>query len=163
MEVAILIGLQAAGKTSFFRKHFADTHSHVSKDLLRNSSNRQARQMALIEQGLKIGKSVVVDNTNPRVQDRAPLIALGKTFGARIIGYTFEATVSECIRRNAHREGRARVPDVAIYATARKFERPIETEGFDMLFRVRLDDGGFEVEPEPVRPGDFLPQARMGQ
>lgn len=151
MEVAIFIGLQAAGKTCFYRKHFAGTHSHVSKDLLRNSRNRQARQMVLIEQGLTMGKSVVVDNTNPRVEDRAPIIALGRAFGARIVSYRFEATVSECVRRNARREGLARVPEVAIYATAGKFQPPIETEGFDLLYRVRLNDGGFDIEPEPVQ------------
>ncbi len=80
MEVVIFVGLQAAGKTTFYLNHFAGTHSHVSKDLLWNSRTRQARQMALMEQELKMGKSVVVDNTNPRVEDRAPIITLGKAF-----------------------------------------------------------------------------------
>lgn len=149
MELVIFVGLQAAGKTSFYRARFADTHTLVSKDLLRNSRSRQTRQMALIEQALRRGESVVVDNTNPRAEDRLPPIALGRVFGARIVGYWFAGGLSECLRRNALREGRARVPDVAIYATARKLEYPLGAEGFDAIFRVRLGECGFEIEPEP--------------
>ena len=48
MELIILVGLQAAGKSSFYRARFADTHALVSKDLLGNARGRQGRQMALI-------------------------------------------------------------------------------------------------------------------
>jgi predicted kinase len=149
MELVVFVGLQAAGKSSFYRARFADTHTLISKDLLRNARSRQAQQMALIERALQRGESVVVDNTNPRIEDRSPLIAMGRAFGARIVGYDFEAGVPECLRRNALRQGRARVPDVAIYATARKLERPHSAEGFDAVFRVRLIEARFEVEPEP--------------
>ncbi len=151
MELVIFVGLQAAGKSSFYQARFADTHTLVSKDLLRNSRSRQARQMVMIEQALQRGESVVVDNTNPRIEDRLPLIAMGRAFGARIVGYDFEAMAPECLRRNALRQGRARVPDVAIYATAHKLERPRGAEGFDAVFRVQLAEAGFEVvqNPEP--------------
>ncbi len=155
MELVIFVGLQAAGKSSFYRVRFADTHTLVSKDLLRNSRSRQARQVALIEQALQRGESVVVDNTNPRIEDRSPLIAMGLAFRARIIGYDFEASTPECLRRNALRQCRARVPDVAIYATARKLERPRGVEGFDAVFRVRLVESGFEVVPDPESDSSY--------
>jgi predicted AAA+ superfamily ATPase len=34
-EVAILVGLRAAGKTTFYRQTLAATHEHVSKDTFR--------------------------------------------------------------------------------------------------------------------------------
>jgi hypothetical protein len=37
------------------------------------------------------------------------------------------------------------VPDVAIYATAKKLVAPSIEEGFDELLRVRLNDSAFEV------------------
>ncbi len=148
MELVIFVGLQAAGKSSFYQARFVDTHTLVSKDLMRNCRNRQTRQLALVEQALRCGKSVVVDNTNPQAEDRSPLIALGKAFDAMIVGYLFEGGVSQCLRRNALRQGRARVPDVAIYATAARFEHPMEAEGFDALFRVRLTADGFHVRPQ---------------
>jgi hypothetical protein len=53
--------------------------------------------------------------------------------------------VRECLARNARREGKARVPDVAIYATAKRLVPPTRVEGFDELMCVRLNDCVFEV------------------
>ena len=92
---------------------------------------------------------MVVDNTNPRIEDRSPLIAMGRTFGARIVGYHFDVSLPDCLRRNALCQGHARVPDVAIYATVRKLEPPCFAEGFDAVSRVHLIGAGFEIEPEP--------------
>jgi predicted kinase len=149
MELVIFVGLQASGKSAFFRERFTATHEHVSKDLFRNNKNRNRRQAKLIEAALIAGSSLVVDNTNPTVEDRLPLIRLAHEFGAKIVGYYFESTVRQCVERNRRRAGKAQVPDVAIYATAKRLERPSYSEGFDELFRVRLtDDSGFEVRAE---------------
>ena len=90
---------------------------------------------------------MVVDNTNPTGEERRPLAALGHEHGARVIGYYFEAEVRECVERNRGRRGKERVPDVAIYATAKKLVPPSRSEGFDELFRARIVGGGsgFEV------------------
>ena len=54
--------------------------------------------------------------------------------------------VAQCLERNRQRTGKARVPDVAIFATLKKLVRPSYKEGFDRLFYVRMaDDGTFEV------------------
>ena len=140
MELIIFVGLQASGKSTFYRTHFLATHLYVSKDLLDNNKKPNRRQMQLIECALQAKHSVVVDNTNPTVEGRVPLIALGHTYGAEIIGYYFESEVSECVERNKQRVGKARVPDVAIYVTAKKLVRPTYAEGFDKLYGVRIGD-----------------------
>jgi len=149
VELVIFAGLQASGKSSFFHERFAATHEHVSKDLFRNNKNRNRRQAQLTEAALEEGSSAVVDNTNPTVEDRRPLIQLGRKFGAKIIGYYFDSTVRQCVERNRRRTGKAQVPDVAIYATAKRLEHPSYSEGFDELFRARLnDDSAFEIRAE---------------
>lgn len=162
MELVLFIGLQGSGKSSFYRERFAATHVHVSKDLWPNARRREARQRRLIAQALAEGRSVVVDNTNPLVEDRAPLIALGQEHGARVVGYAFESDLEVCLARNAGRVGRARVPDKALHITSRKLRWPSYAEGFDALFHVRADPkGGFQVrewreddEPDGVREPD---------
>jgi predicted kinase len=146
VELVIFVGLQASGKSTFFRERFAATHEHVSKDLFPNNRNRNRRQAQLIEDALGMGTSAVVDNTNPTVEDRQPLIQLGRELGAKIVGYYFEATVRQCVGRNRRRKGKAQVPDVAIFATAKRLTPPSNSEGFDELFRMRLtDESTFEV------------------
>ena len=145
-ELAILVGLPGAGKTSFARAWLSG-HVHVSKDLMPNVSRRDARQLALITGGLAGGRSVVVDNINPRVADRAPLIAAARALGAAVVGYLLEADVKECLRRNRAREGKSRVPDVAIFVNRKRLQPPTLAEGFDALYRVRTADGEFDVTP----------------
>ena len=145
MELVVFVGLQASGKSTFFRERFAESHQHVSKDLFPNNRYKNRRQEHLLHAALSAGRSVVVDNTNPTPEDRRPLVRLGHEYGAKVLGYFFDASVRECIRRNEMREGKARVPDVAIYATAKKLVAPSIEEGFDELLRVRLNDSAFEV------------------
>ena len=147
MEMVILTGLQASGKSTFFRIYFAATHEHISKDQMRNNKHRGRTQAQLIEEALQKGHSVVIDNTNPTVEVREPLIRLGRMYDAEITGYYFESQVRQCLERNRLREGKARVPDVAIYVTARKLVRPSYNEGFDKLFSVRTSrDSTFEIQ-----------------
>jgi predicted kinase len=145
VELVAFVGLQASGKSTFFREWFAGTHEHVSKDHFPRNRNKNRRQEHLLRAALSAGRSVVVDNTNPTPEDRRPLVRLGHEYGAKVVGYFFEAGVSECLRHNERREGKARVPDVAIYATAKKLVAPSIEEGFDGLLRVRLNACAVEV------------------
>ncbi|HEX6099347.1 MAG TPA: ATP-binding protein [Thermoanaerobaculia bacterium] len=130
-ELIIFVGMQAAGKSTYYRAHLAATHVHVSKDLMPTVRDRDTKQRDLIVAALAAGKSVVVDNTNPTPAVRAPLIELGKAMGARVVAYYFEITPKEAVARNRGREGKARVPDVAIFVTAKKLVPPSFDEGFD--------------------------------
>jgi predicted kinase len=148
MELVVLIGLPASGKTTFYRERFSATHAHVSKDLHAGGGRRDEGQRREIDEALRAGRSVVVDNTNPRAADRAPLVALARAHGARVAGFVFDVDASGSLARNALREGRARVPPVAIHVARRRLELPTAAEGFDELWSVRLvPGGGFEVQP----------------
>ena len=139
MQLILFIGLQGSGKTTYYQRHFAATHVHVSKDLMKNGRNRDARQRELIDEALAEGKPVVVDNTNPTPVVRAPIIALGRRHGARVIAYLFEVPVKVALARNRTREGKARVPDVAIFVTAKKLVPPKFEEGFDEIHVVAAE------------------------
>ena len=147
MELIIFVGLQGSGKSTFYRTYFAATHEYVSKDLLSNNRKPQRRQMQLIEEALEQQLSVVVDNTNPTPEVRKPLLEIGHLYGATVTGYFFKAEVSQCIKRNQQRTGKAKVPPVAIYATAKKLRQPTYAEGFDALYTVEIaDNGTFDVQ-----------------
>ena len=146
MELIILIGLQASGKSTFVHERFEGSHTIVSKDNFRNNRRPARRQLQLVTEALRAGQSVVVDNTNPTREARADLIELAREHGAAAEGYYFSPSVADCLIRNSLRLGCEKVPDVAIYATAKLLVRPSLDEGFDELHFVKIGRAGFVVE-----------------
>jgi predicted kinase len=155
VELVVLVGLQASGKSTFWERCLRDGHVRVSKDLFpRSARHKQARQMRLVEEALAAGRSVTVDNTNPSPEEWRPLVAAARAHGAAVTAYWFPPDLAGTLRRNAGRTGRARVPDVGIHATLRRLRRPTPADGFDAVYDVRFDGrGGFEVRPADGSPG----------
>ena len=141
--LAILIGIQGSGKSTFYHTHLAANFVRVNLDTLKT----RHREKLLVEECLAAGKSYAIDNTNPTRLDRERYIPAAKAAGYRVVCYFFEPRVEDCLRRNALREGKARVPDVAIYATARRLELPSLDEGFDELYTVRNEGEAMTVVP----------------
>ena len=131
MELVVLVGLPGSGKSTYYFSHFAETHEHISKDLMKSARQKGMRQRERIEKALREGRSVVVDNTNATPEIRAELVQLGKAHGATVIACYFDTPVAEAVTRNRQREGRAKVPDVAIYVMKHKLKPPASEEGFD--------------------------------
>jgi predicted kinase len=149
----MLIGLQASGKSTFYRVRFQDTHTHVSNDNFQNNRNKERRTEALISRSLAEGRSVVVDNTHPSRASRRPVIESARAHGARVIGYYFESRVDACLSRNEARDAASRVPPVAIYSTVNALEHPSLDEGFDELWFVRWTSvERYEIEPWKTPP-----------
>ena len=149
LSLVILIGLPGAGKTTFYRARLAATHAYVSRDLAVGAGQGRAARVRQVERLLGAGQSVVLDDTNVRARDRAPLIAAAKAAGARVVGYYFDVTTRAAVARNQERTGMARVPKVAIFTSAKRLERPAVAEGFDELHVVRLGrDGRVLVDDE---------------
>ncbi|MDP0500037.1 MAG: AAA family ATPase [Verrucomicrobiota bacterium JB022] len=143
MEAIIFIGLQASGKSTFYRRQFFDTHVRISMDLL----STRHRERCILEACLATETRVVIDNTNPTREERARYIELLRARRYRIIGYYFSSPVAECLERNLRREGKARIPNVGLLGTAKKLQKPSLDEGFDELCYVKLENGAFVVQP----------------
>jgi predicted kinase len=139
----ILIGLQASGKTTFYQQYLKGSCEHISLDILHTrNKERQA-----VEECIRRGESFAVDNTNPTIAERQKYIQAAHDAGYQVIGCYFKSGISECAQRNAQREGKAKVPDVAIFATSNKLELPSLAEGFDRLYYVSISPGGmFDIE-----------------
>ena len=140
-EAILLIGIQAVGKSSFVRERLSDSHVRLNLDMLRT----RPREARLLEACLRGRISFVVDNTNVTREARARYIPAARAAGFRVIGYFFESKIGDALQRNARRE--RQVPLVAISNTSNRLELPAVAEGFDELHFVRLENGGFIVEP----------------
>ncbi len=131
-QAVIFVGLQGSGKTSYFKSHFAETHEHISRDLLRDSG----REAAAITECIRSGRSFVVDNTNATRGVRAPVIREAKTAGFKVHAYFFDMPVRTAIGRNNHRKDKKPIPVPAILRTAKHLEPPTLEEGFDEIRTV---------------------------
>ncbi|MDR1817105.1 MAG: ATP-binding protein [Puniceicoccales bacterium] len=143
MQLLIFIGMPAAGKSSFWRERFSDTHLRINLDMLKT----RHREKLLFEACLASKTPLAIDNTNLTRAERARYIAPARAAKFAVHGYFFESSYEDARRRNENRPFAQRVPEVALKNALAHLEPPDVSEGFDTLTRVRLTAAGtFETE-----------------
>jgi predicted kinase len=142
MECILFIGIQATGKSTFYKERFYASHLRINLDML----GTRHREKRLVELCLETGIPFVMDNTHPSRLDRERIIAMAKAKGVPIKGYYFSSRVADALERNRQRIGKSRIPDIAILGTAGRLELPSPAEGFNELFYVSLTDNNFTVQ-----------------
>ena len=148
----LLVGAQASGKTTFYRRRFAGTHEWINRDTL----GSPARERDALARVLASGRPYVLDRTNALAADRAVSIAAAKARGYRVVGYFFRSELKELLGRNSRREGREKIPPAGVVATFKRLQPPTAAEGYDELYEVRAGPGG-EFDVRPMRPAEPAP------
>jgi predicted kinase len=77
MQAIIFIGIQGAGKSTFYREYFLDTHIRINLDMLKT----RHREKLIFQACLDAKQRFVIDNTNPTVEDRKKYIIPAKSQG----------------------------------------------------------------------------------
>lgn len=130
LQYVLMIGVTLSGKTTHSRKNYPD-HEYVSLTAVK--SNRKL-EMSLIEEYLKLGKSVVIDDTNLTRKIRQLHIDLARKYNAKIIGIHMKASRDLLARR---RWKRSDIMDMAVINKMLKdLEIPEKNEGFDELYII---------------------------
>ena len=133
--LVVMMGIQGSGKSTFYHKFLEKDFVRVNLDTLKTRN----QEKILIEDCIKKGKSFAVDNTNPTKEDRRRYIPPAKASGYKVIGYFMESKLKECIERNDLRQGKEKIPPMAIASTSNKLQMPSFDEGFDELYFVKND------------------------
>ena len=143
MQAVIFIGVQASGKSTFFRERFFDTHVRINLDMLKI----RPREKIILDACLESHQNFVVDNTNPTIEDRKRYILPAKAANYEVVGYYFDSKIAASLQRNQERLEKQRIPDGGIRSTYYKLQMPSLNEGFDKLYYVKIDpQGTFVVE-----------------
>lgn len=125
LELVVLMGLPASGKSTYARSRLLDSHVHLGRD------------SQMVESTLAAGESVVVDACHTTAASRHQWIELGQAHNARVVGLYFAATAARCVARNRLRPESVRVDDAQIFAAQKRWERPSLDEGFHELWLVK--------------------------
>ncbi|GMQ64691.1 ATP-binding protein [Vallitalea maricola] len=142
MEGIVFIGIQASGKSSFYKQLFFNTHMRLNLDMLKTRN----RERILIDACIRAKQPLVIDNTNPAVADREKYISKLKEGKFKVIGYYFKSTLNDAIIRNELRKGKEKIPQLGILSTYNKLELPSYKEGFDKLYYVSLKNNKYIIE-----------------
>ena len=146
MEAVIFVGIQASGKSTFYRECFFDTHVRINLDMLRT----RYREDLFLQACIAGKQRFVVDNTNVLAEERAKYIKLAKAARFRVVGYFFLTHVRDALERNEQRIGKSVIPPKGLVGTYKRLEVPIRAEGFDALFRVQIGAGSeFVIDELP--------------
>lgn len=141
MQAIIFCGIQATGKTSFYKDRFFKTHVRLSLDLL----NTRGKENIFLQTCFQTQQRFVIDNTNVTKKERQKYIGQAKNFKFAVICYYFHSTPGAAITRNKNRTGKEHVPVAGIGGTYKKLEVPDYEEGFDEIYQVEITDNGFAV------------------
>jgi predicted kinase len=135
-HILLLVGIPGSGKSTFAKEHVREhpDSKRVNKDELRfmihdedfSTFDRRKEDFVVacrdhvIRQALKDGYNVLVDDTNIEVKHYTRVLKIAETFAQdRGIAVTvqvkvFDTPLDECLRRNALRVGKMRIPDEVI-------------------------------------------------
>ncbi len=133
MEAIIFIGIQGAGKSTFYRERLLNTHMRINLDMLKT----RHREQIFLKACLEAKQSFVIDNTNPTPQERSRYILPAKENRFRVLAYYFDSHLEECKQRNNQRIGKEIIPLVGILSTYKRLVLPTWEEGFDAIYLIK--------------------------
>ena len=136
----LLIGRPASGKSTFSRRHL-QPHGYIN--ISRDTLTTQSKCLQAVDEALKNGKSVVVDNTNPSQSARSEYIKIAKKskIPVRCLVFTTGRELSDHLNyyRMYQTEGKERrIPDVAFRVYEKYYKEPELTEGITKIEHVNF-------------------------
>lgn len=139
-EMVIFVGSPASGKSTFWQTYMPK-YSRVNRDTLKTKE----KCYKVAEDEIKQGHSVVIDNTNPKKEDRAYFIGLAKKYGYKIRCFDFLTPKDICFHndyqrvandKRKHLSGKA--GSIPIHSFFKYKEEPSLAEGFYEINKVNF-------------------------
>jgi bifunctional polynucleotide phosphatase/kinase len=126
-EMVILVGYQAIGKTTFAENKFV-THGYIRID--GDSLKTPAKIIKESEKHLQLGKSVVIDATNGKFNNRQLFITLANKYNTPVRCFVFNTSIETAMEWNTKRflEIGKKIPKIAFYTYRKNYNPPTMSE-----------------------------------
>jgi len=153
-EIVLLVGPPSSGKSTFCSTYFPN-YTQVNMDILKT----KAKCLKATREAIKLGKSVIVDNTNPSKKARAEYISIKNKFNEQIKIDGSKNITIRCIILDVSKElalhlnmlrvkmtqgKRKKNPTVAYNVYYKNFDQPTVDEGIDEIvtisFKIKFKD-----------------------
>lgn len=164
LSLVILMGSSGSGKSTFARKHFAETEI-LSSDFFRgmvsdDENDQGATKDAfealhyILEKRLAAGRLTVIDATNVQRHARRPLLALAKKYHCFAVAIALNLPESVCHERNQQRPDRQFGRHVVRNHTRslKQSLKCLKREGFRFIYTLNsLEEiNAVEIERQPL-------------
>lgn len=126
LEYVLMVGVALSGKTTYIKANF--DHERVALSFFNNS---RKKELEYVEECLKAGKSVVIDDTNLTAAIRKQHIDLARKYDAKVRGVLMNTSTGLLEKRQKSR--RDPFPLAVIYKQIKQLETPVSEEGFDEM------------------------------
>jgi HAD superfamily hydrolase (TIGR01662 family) len=154
MEVLMVLGCPASGKTKYSKDFIAKTGAvHLNRD----AAGGTVSDLVLpFTAALKAGKSVVLDNLYTKAEDRKPFLEAAKKAGVSVkciwVTTSIEDAQINALNRCFHKHGKVlqhademkglndpnTFPVAVLFVYRKNFEKPDKTEGFSTIEKVEF-------------------------
>ena len=150
-KLILMAGIAGSGKTTLAKKEYPD-YIRISLDDIRRSwyergnlveaykpdglpvptSNNRKAEHVLINNALRQGQNIIVDDTNLTRDIRRHHVLHAGRYGYAVHAIVF-CNFERARSQNKLRHGEERVPDYVVHKMQRDFESPIMEEGFESI------------------------------
>jgi len=146
MNVALILGFPASGKTTATQPLLDKKYFRLNRDV---AGGTIAGLLPKLEESLKSGKNVVLDNLFATEATRQPFIEMAKKHGATVDCHWMQTSIEDaqlnyCMRSaqkyNEVLESQKGDPNIfppaVIFKYRKEFQKPTTKEGFDSIIKV---------------------------
>lgn len=140
-EMIIMLGRPGSGKTEFSKKILSDNdfkdYVYINRDTCKTSN----ACLKKVNDGIKHGKSIWIDNTNPDKKSRKNYIDLAKKAKMDVTVYVMDIPENLSKHLNHMRVMKSKgkidkISEVVYRVYNKKYEEPMEEEGIDKIIKI---------------------------